>query len=180
MGASIHDIPASDRKWIAKQTDDDVASLKEMARALHAWPEPARLFGALRRAEADEKVSRPKKCAGHEMSWESGTWRCRLCNAKPRGRAQLTTKCPKMNGKLCKVLDDPQGHKLVQAWEGQLEHLRSVIWCTRCGCYAHFRPQGLAKPCRGRAGKAGSRALKAFCDGLHPESQLPLGSHSEL
>eukprot|EP00973_Karenia_brevis_P061989 8622011-Karenia_brevis.AAC.1 len=55
-GASIHEIPVADRKYIQHQLDEDISVIKELARALAAWPSTKELFGDLRKSKVEQPV----------------------------------------------------------------------------------------------------------------------------
>ena len=123
--------------------------------------------------------ARPK--AERVMRWTGGCWRCRVCEARPRrGRSCLTTKCPGCPTRMVEVIRHPNGHKLMQAWEGDREEGRSLVWCTVCGCHAHNVPRNLCKPCMGRESVGGRAALVRLRGGTHPTSGLPVGMHKDL
>jgi ribonuclease HI len=181
VGAALHDISPGDRKWVAAQESMELDAVMEMARALGAWPSSFDLFGDLKKKEKvpTEKIVRAKRT--HRMGWINHVWRCIDCHSRPRnGRAAPEKECPGCDESTCKIIINPQGHKLVQAWEGDVEASRSIVWCTRCGCHTHYCPRGLRNPCRKVERGSGGQALKKLRQGLHPSSGLTLSLHMDL
>jgi len=180
IGAGLHDISRADRKLAEKHDEESLEAVLELGRALAAWPPSCELFGHLDKAERSlDKKGRSSQA--HVMGWAGGAWCCRLCDARPRGGKRcLSTSCPGCPARLVGAIKNPQGHRLMQAWEGDREEGRSVVWCRVCGCHAHRVPKLLCKPCRGKESARGRTTLARLRQGLHPTCDSLMGQHEDL
>jgi hypothetical protein len=177
QGTELHGFSENELKVVAKVCDGKVAWLVEFGKRLSAWPRAHDLFGELEREQGPEGPANPK--LKHKFEYdETGKWRCSACWYTPRVEGVVPTiaakaRCPGRVAKITDLVGDPQGHVLVYGL-GVVSN-RVIIWCLRCGCYAHEKPRHLRLPCLGiPQTTTAERTLKITGMGRDPISDEPL------
>ena len=113
-----------------------------------------------------------------------GIWRCSKCWYTPRvegtiPKAVAKERCPGRVVKLMDLVGDPQGHVLVFG-EGAVSG-QGIVWCIRCGYYAHVKPRNLMHACKGTPQtEAAKRTLAVTAAGKDPDTDEPLCGQGHL
>jgi hypothetical protein len=183
LGTLSHGFSKEVLEGVTKECDQKVKWLCELGRRLSAWPRAHELFGKLEKTEAS--LTESKEVRRHQIGYDDcHIWRCAVCWYTPRvagtiPAAAVNAKCPGRVVRFRDLIGDPRGHVLVYGVGCVTDN--PLVWCIRCGYYAHSKPRNLMRECMGAPqSTTAHRTLKVTSEGRDPETDEPLCSQGYL